>query len=101
MFSFTIESMSAESFAERLEEAMRERGITAAALATAIGVSRASISLLLSKDSKSMRPEHLFAAADFLGVEPRWLAIGEGPKVAPAAALPAELLEILKKHIQP
>ena len=78
---------------------MRERGITAAALATAIGVSPAAISLLLSRDSKSMKPENLFAAADFLGVEARWLATGQGDKHPAGASLPADLLEVLKKHL--
>jgi transcriptional regulator with XRE-family HTH domain len=100
MFTFTIEHMSSENFAERLAEVMQERGITAAALAAALGLTRQSISLLLSRDSKAMRPENLFAAADFLGVEPRWLAIGEGPKYPPTSDLPAELLDALRKHLR-
>jgi transcriptional regulator with XRE-family HTH domain len=99
MFVLTIDDMAAGSFAERLEEVMRERGITAAALATAIGVSPAAISLLLSRDSKSMKPENLYAAADFLGVEARWLAIGQGDKYPATGSLPADLLEVLKKHL--
>ena len=99
MLTLTIDDVAALSFAERLEEVMRERGITAAALATAIGVSPAAISLLLSRDSKSMRPENLFAAADFLGVEARWLGTGQGPKYSPTGSLPADLLEVLKKHL--
>ena len=43
-----------------------------------------------------MKPEHLFAAADFLGVEPRWLAIGEGPKHPPVGDLPPDLLEAIR-----
>lgn len=100
MLAFTIESVSAETFHQRLAEAMQERGISGSALAAALGVSRQSISLLLSKDSKSMKPEHLFAAADFLGVEPRWLAIGEGPKHPPLSDLPPELIEAIRKHLR-
>ncbi len=99
MWAFTIESVSADGFAERLAEAMTERGISGSALAAALGVTRQSVSLLLSKDSKSMKPEHLFAAADFLGVEARWLALGEGPK-HPPAALPADILDALRKHFR-
>ena len=100
MLTLTIDSVSAETFAERLAEAMTERGISGSALAAALGMSRQSISLLLSKDSKSMRPEHLFAAADFLRVEPRWLALGEGPKYPPTADLPAEILDAIRKHLR-
>ena len=100
MWAFTIETVSADGFAERLAEAMQERGISGSALAAALGITRQSVSLLLSRDSKSMKPEHLFAAADFLRVEARWLALGEGPKYPLAGDLPPDVVEALRKHLK-
>jgi transcriptional regulator with XRE-family HTH domain len=97
---FTIEPVSTETFSQRLAEAMQVSGVTQTALAKALGITRQSVLLLLSRDSKSMKPENLFAAADFLGVEAQWLAVGEGPKHPPANRIPPDLLEALKKHLR-
>ena len=100
MFTFTIDPMSSENFAERLAEAMEERGISAPQLAAVLGVKRQSIYELLSKDSKSMKPENLYRTADYLGVKARWLAIGEGPKYPPSRDLPPELIDAIRKHLR-
>jgi transcriptional regulator with XRE-family HTH domain len=65
--------------AARLAAAMRQADVNAATLARAIGVTQAAISQILSSATRTMRPENLFAAADLLRVEPRWLATGVGP----------------------
>lgn len=101
MLTLTIDELMAETFAERLAEAMQGAGINAASLAAAVGVSPSAVSQWLSASTKNMRPEHLFAAADVLGVEARWLATGRGPRERNAFAdLPAELIEALKKHLR-
>ena len=78
-----------ETFGDRLQKAMdqinRERvaagrdQVKKAHLAKACGVAPASVTQWISGQTKGMKPENLFAAADFLGIEPRWLATGEGP----------------------
>lgn len=68
------------TFSERLADAMREAGITAAALSAATGASQSAVSQWLSSKIKSLSGEHLFAVADTLGVEARWLLTGQGPR---------------------
>ena len=78
-----------ETFGDRLQKALdqinRERvaagrdQVKKAHLAKACGVAPAAVTQWISGQTKGMKPENLFAAADFLGIEPRWLATGEGP----------------------
>ena len=68
------------TFSERLADAMQEAGITAAALSAATGASQSAVSQWLSSKIKSLSGDHLFAVADTLGVEPRWLLTGRGPR---------------------
>jgi transcriptional regulator with XRE-family HTH domain len=68
---------------ERLSQAMKERcrarrGCNAE-LARACGIKEASISQLLSGDSKSMRADTAIRAARWLNVSVVWLVLGEGP----------------------
>jgi transcriptional regulator with XRE-family HTH domain len=66
-------------FAARLAAAMQRADVNAATVARAVGVTQAAISQILSSATRTMKPENLFAAADLLRVEPRWLATGVGP----------------------
>lgn len=45
-------------------------------------ISNAAVSQWESGDSKGLKPDNLFAAADALGLEPRYVAIGTGDKYA-------------------
>jgi transcriptional regulator with XRE-family HTH domain len=72
--------MDGSTFSERLADAMREAGITAVALSAATGMSQSAISQWLSSKIKQLSAGHLFAVADVLGVEPRWLLTGQGPR---------------------
>lgn len=68
---------------DRILEALQDRagdGVTRSDLARACGVKPASVSQWISGSTKSIRQDHLVKAADFLGVNIRWLAVGEGPK---------------------
>ena len=58
----------------------RSDGISQSGLARACGVSPASVSQWVRGPTKDLRMENLVAVADYLGVEIRWLATGEGPK---------------------
>lgn len=71
--------MNLLSFSDRLAFALEHAGKKPVDLANALDVSRAAISQLLSGASKGMKPEHLVAAARYLGVRIEWLATGELP----------------------
>lgn len=64
---------------ERIESAMADRGMNAARLAVAAHLSRSAISQILNGKTKAPKPENLFAIADALKYEARFLATGKGP----------------------
>jgi transcriptional regulator with XRE-family HTH domain len=69
-----------KTVAERLSAALSERReLTQSGLAKSCHVTPAAVSQWVSGQTKDLRLENLFSAADYLGVEPRWLATGEGP----------------------
>lgn len=70
--------MELTTFADRIERALRESGTTAADVARATGLSRAAVSKWVSGQTANVRPDNLFKAADYLRVNPRWLATGQG-----------------------
>lgn len=82
------------SITDRLTLALHESGLTQAALGRIVGVTRGAINGWLRGRAVNIRPEHLFAAADALGVEARWLATGKGPMLRQRVADDAaDLLE--------
>lgn len=70
--------MQLTTFADRIDYAITQAGMSPADLARAIGLSRAAVSKWMTGDTKSVRPDNLFKAADHLRVNPRWLATGQG-----------------------
>jgi transcriptional regulator with XRE-family HTH domain len=64
---------------ERLNWALRERGVTKAELARACGIERASVTEWTNGKTKDPKLAPFFLACDTLRLEPRWLALGEGP----------------------
>ncbi len=77
------------TLAERLKDAMNgPPKATGKALADACHVSTASVSDWLSGKSKTMEGSNLLAAADFLHVNPKWLATGVGMKFAQVIPTP-------------
>jgi transcriptional regulator with XRE-family HTH domain len=74
-----------QGLSERLQKlgANKPRGWQAE-LAQRCGVKAPSVTGWLTGDSKKMDAQHLFAAADYFGVNPRWLAFGVGVKAATA-----------------
>lgn len=69
-----------EGLSDRLEDAMKEAGIIKAQLASHCELSPPAITRWCNGTAQAIRPVHLFAAADLLGVNARWLATGEGPR---------------------
>lgn len=70
-----------KTLAERLKYAMEilpPKKIKGVDLARAVGVKPPSVSDWLSGKSKTMEGENLLKAAKFLGVNPNWLASGNG-----------------------
>lgn len=64
--------------AERLQTAIDARGVNQTQLAHACGVKPPSVNGWLSGKSKFLKGENLLAAAEFLRVNPWWLATGRG-----------------------
>lgn len=65
---------------QRITKAINASGKQKQQIAKECGVSNASVSQWLSGDSKSLRPENLYALAKATGFCAMWLAIGEGPE---------------------
>lgn len=72
----TLVAMSTLQY--RLETAMKAAGKTRPDLVKASGASRQAVNKWFEGDSKNLKMEHLFAIADELVIEPRWLATGVG-----------------------
>ena len=71
---------------ERLEEAIREAGITKTAIWKSCGLSSGAVSQWFSGAVQRIEGENLLNAAKVLGVNPEWLATGKG-KMKPADEL--------------
>lgn len=72
--------LMSSNFGDRVKQAREAKGWSQSDLAEQAGVSRQAIFSVETGETKTMRPENLFRAADALGVKARWLATGEGPK---------------------
>ncbi|HDS4828609.1 TPA: helix-turn-helix transcriptional regulator [Citrobacter koseri] len=68
--------MKKETFADRLNQAMKEAGYSQASLGEAVGMSQPSVWKLSS--GKTQNTRKLFEIAKVLGVSPDWLANGDG-----------------------
>ena len=75
--SLNVQDMNRQ---ERIAKAIAASGKQKQQIATECGVSNASVSQWISGESKSMKPENLYALAEATGFNPKWLAIGEGPE---------------------
>jgi len=68
------------TLAERVAEALADAGIKPIELARMAGVGRATVSLWMSGHTKKLEGPNLTKASRALGVDPHWLATGEGRK---------------------
>jgi transcriptional regulator with XRE-family HTH domain len=64
------------TFAKRFRESRLKAGLTQEELAQAIGVTNRTVSAWETGRAADVLAENLFAAADKMGVDPRWLATG-------------------------
>lgn len=70
-------------YAERLQKAIEAAPMTVRELATRLGVTTQAIYKVLRGETRSLQASHHLAACRALQVEPKWLADGVGPMVAP------------------
>lgn len=66
---------------ERIARAIALSGKKKGEIATLCGVANSAVTQWISGESKSLRPENLYALAKATGFRAEWLAIGEGPEV--------------------
>ncbi|QGW77773.1 helix-turn-helix domain-containing protein [Pseudomonas alkylphenolica] len=65
---------------ERIAKAITASGKKKGEIATECGVANSAVTQWISGESKSLRPENLYALAKATGFRAEWLAIGEGPE---------------------
>lgn len=97
---FRILNMSS-TLKERITRAMRDAKMRQADLMRACGVSRGAVSQWVKGDTKKLDGDNLTKAARALGVNPHWLATGEGRphdfRVGEDASLPYISDEFVQK----
>lgn len=69
---------------ERIAKAITASGKKKGEIAAECGVANSAVTQWISGESKSLRPENLYALARATGFRAEWLAIGEGAEQAPA-----------------
>lgn len=79
--------LDAMTFADRLRQARDLAGVTQQQLADACGLTAAAVSKWEGGKTDAVLAPNLFAVADFLRVDARWLATGEGEPRRPTTAL--------------
>lgn len=72
--------MTTSTCGDRLRAERINQGFTQDQLARGISVTKNAISAIERGETKNPRPETLFALADFLQIDPRWLITGRGAK---------------------
>jgi transcriptional regulator with XRE-family HTH domain len=70
------------TLAKRITARRKELGLSASDLANICGISPAAVFKWESGGTSNLKHDHLFMLADALNVRPRWLALGEGEKLA-------------------
>jgi transcriptional regulator with XRE-family HTH domain len=73
------------NLAKRIRGRRNELGLSAADVAAICDVSRTAVLKWESGTTENLKHDHLFVVADALNVQPRWLALGEGEKIASPA----------------
>lgn len=69
---------------ERIARAIALSGKKKGEIAALCGVANSAVTQWISGESKSLRPENLYALAKATGFRAEWLAIGEGEEVEPS-----------------
>lgn len=71
---------------ERIAKAIAASGKKKGEIAAECGVANSAVTQWINGDSKSLKPENLYALAKATGFRAEWLAIGEGVEREPASA---------------
>jgi len=66
---------------ERIARAIQVSGLKKGEIAAKCGVANSAVTQWLSGESKSLKPENLFALAKATGFRAQWLAVEEGPEL--------------------
>lgn len=72
---------------ERIAKAIAASGKKKGEIATECGVANSAVTQWINGDSKSLKPENLYALARATGFCAEWLAIGEGPERLPTVPI--------------
>lgn len=86
-----LSESSPSGIADRIQQRLDAIGAKAAHLAEHVGVSRGNVSLWLNGDVQHIKPTNLFACAEFLKCDMRWLITGQGSE-EPIADRAADIL---------
>ncbi len=65
---------------ERIARAIQLSGKKKGEIAALCGVANSAVTQWITGESKSLRPENLYALADATGFEAEWLGVGRGPE---------------------
>lgn len=65
---------------ERIARAIALSGKKKGQIATECNVANSAVTQWIKGDSKSLKPENLYALAKATGFSPKWLALGQGPE---------------------
>ncbi|RAU43460.1 MULTISPECIES: LexA family transcriptional regulator [unclassified Pseudomonas] len=68
---------------QRIARAIELSGKKKGEIAAACGVANSAVTQWITGESKSLKPENLYALAKATGFRAEWLAIGEGPEKEP------------------
>lgn len=82
-----------ETFGTRLRAARTRRNISMTDLAANIGVSHGSVSAWEAGHTATPQYGHALRLADALGVNARWLVLGDGPETGEKPSLDVPMLE--------
>ena len=86
-----LKHWSQKHFRSRFRAALFMRGVTQKSLARELRVAANTVSRWQNSTAHYPNLDHLEAAADFLGVDPGWLAFGSGE-------IPLEIMELLSPN---
>lgn len=84
----TLKRQLDPGFSQRLKTQLQAKGWTNSELARRAKCTRAAIGVYLNGQPKLIEAFLLFAIADALGVEPRWLLFGPSPQAPFRPAVP-------------
>lgn len=80
MLKFRMLNMCVMERHERIARAIQVSGLKKGEIAAQCNVANSAVTQWLSGESKSLKPENLFALAKATGFSAQWLAIEEGPE---------------------